>query len=83
MRAKLTGQKTHGTSDRAKRSIFDAIRLLLDTRCHFSTNDIATTSTYSQPTVIRAIKQLEADSIISVERANGMCSRYTILVPDK
>lgn len=70
---------------RANRTIFNAINLLTAKCRQFSTMDIARVSTYSQPTVIRAIQELEKNGIISVERQSGKHNHYTILaeMPDQ
>lgn len=70
---------------RANHTIFNTIKLLAGTCRQFSTMDIARVSTYSQPTVLRAIRELERAGIISVERSSGMRNRYTVLteLPDK
>lgn len=64
---------------RANRAIYDAIRVLSVQVKQISTADIARVSTYSQPTVIRAIQELERAGLIAVERKIGLRSHYTIV----
>lgn len=65
--------------NRANKAIYKAIKVLSAQCRQFSTMDIARISTYSQPTVIQAIQELEAAGVISVERTSGMRNRYIAL----
>jgi len=56
-------------SERSSRAVFAAIKKLSQGFQRFTIRDIARVSTYSQPTVIRAIKALEQAGYISVDRS--------------
>lgn len=64
---------------RANLAIYRAIRVLSAQVKQISTADISHVSTYSQPTVIRAIQELEQTGFIAVNREIGKRSHYTIL----
>ena len=56
-------------SERSNRAVFNAIVKLSRQFLRFGIRDIASVSTYSQPTVIRAIKALEEAGYIHVDRS--------------
>jgi len=69
---------------RANRSVFEAIKQLLEQFQSFRMRDIERISTYSAPTVRRAIRELEQDGYIAVDRSQWKANpkspfSYTIL----
>jgi len=57
------------TSERSNRAVFDAIRHLLQHGETTSMREIARVSTYSLPTVARAIQALEQAGYIEIDRS--------------
>jgi DNA-binding MurR/RpiR family transcriptional regulator len=56
-------------TNRSNRAIYEAIRALAGHFDNFTIREIARVSTYSIPTVLRAISALETSGYISVDRS--------------
>jgi len=57
-------------SERSRRAVLNAIARLSQQFQHFGVREIARVSTYSPPTVLKAISDLERDGYIEVDRSN-------------